>query len=406
MAATWTIFPRHHGTCETAGVAIARASVIVDTASPPLRRSPAGRLAVDDADDPSVLDAADRSLALGERRESLPHRRPHVELRAVGRVVRLRVAHDPAQRQDVAARDVAREVLDVLVRGRADELLGRAELDDRAVAHDRDAVAEAECLGEVVRDEHRRLADLALEAHDLVLHVAPDEGIERAERLVVEHDVRVRRERPCDADALLHAARQLVGELVRGVLQADELQHLVGTRAGARACHSLHLEPEGDVVDHAPVREQAEVLEDHRDGVAPQLAELGAIGGHHVVTDDLDLPAVGSIRRMSVRTSVDLPEPESPMTTNTSPGQTSSETSLTATTHPVFARSSARGRVGVRRADEPFAVRSEDLPDPLGADRRRARAVDAVLRCLESWLGGLRHARAADISLRAAQRPC
>ena len=32
------------------------------------------------------------------------------------------------------------------------------------------------------------------------------------------------------------------------------------------------------------------------------------------------LPAVGSISRISVRTSVDLPEPERPMTTNTSPG--------------------------------------------------------------------------------------
>ena len=32
------------------------------------------------------------------------------------------------------------------------------------------------------------------------------------------------------------------------------------------------------------------------------------------------------------------------MTTNTSPGQTSNETSRTATTHPVFSRSSPRGR--------------------------------------------------------------
>ena len=56
------------------------------------------------------------------------------------------------------------------------------------------------------------------------------------------------------------------------------------------------------------------------------------------------LPAVGSISRMSVRTSVDLPDPDSPMTTKTSPGQTSSDTSLTATTQPVFALCSARGR--------------------------------------------------------------
>jgi hypothetical protein len=51
-------------------------------------------------------------------------------------------------------------------------------------------------------------------------------------------------------------------------------------------------------------------------------------------------PAVGSISRISVRTSVDLPEPDRPMTTNTSPGQTSSETSRTAIVQPVFSRSS------------------------------------------------------------------
>ena len=54
------------------------------------------------------------------------------------------------------------------------------------------------------------------------------------------------------------------------------------------------------------------------------------------------MPAVGSISRISVRTRVDLPDPERPMTTNTSPGQTSRETSATAATQPVLARSSAR----------------------------------------------------------------
>ena len=138
-----------------------------------------------------------------------------------------------------------------------------------AVAHDRDPVAEAERLGEVVRDEDHRLARLLLEPADLVLHVAADERVERAERLVVEHHLRVDRERARDADALLHPARELVGELVRGVLEPDELQHLARPRLALRLRHALHLEPERDVVDHAPVGEQAEVLEHHRDLVPP-----------------------------------------------------------------------------------------------------------------------------------------
>ena len=45
--------------------------------------------------------------------------------------------------------------------GDADELLRRPELHDRAVAHDRDPVAEPERLRQVVRDEDHRLAGLA-----------------------------------------------------------------------------------------------------------------------------------------------------------------------------------------------------------------------------------------------------
>ena len=54
------------------------------------------------------------------------------------------------------------------------------------------------------------------------------------------------------------------------------------------------------------------------------------------------VPAVGSISRVSRRTSVDLPEPDRPITTNTSPGATSKETSRMPTTWPVFSCSSLR----------------------------------------------------------------
>jgi hypothetical protein len=97
------------------------------------------------------------------------------------------------------------------------------------------------------------------------------QGVERAERLVVEHHLRVDRERTREADALLHPARELVRELVRAVLQADELQHLGGACEPRILGDALHLQAERHVVDHSPVREQAEVLEDHRRRVPPQL---------------------------------------------------------------------------------------------------------------------------------------
>ena len=120
------------------------------------------------------------------------------------------------------------------------------------------------------------LPGLLLEPADLVLHVAADQRVERAERLVVEHHLGVGRERARDADPLLHAARELVGELVRDVLEADELEELPGAGDALVLRHPADLEPERDVVDHAAVREQAEVLEHHRDGVPAELAQLGA----------------------------------------------------------------------------------------------------------------------------------
>ena len=62
--------------------------------------------------------------------------------------------------------------------------------------------------------------------------------------------------------------------------------------------------------------------------------------------------------------------PDRPMTTKTSPGRTSSDTSRTAATQPVFSRSSPLREVGVRAADDPLRVRAEDLPHAVGADQR------------------------------------
>ena len=56
-------------------------------------------------------------------------------------------------------------------------------------------------------------------------------------------------------------------------------------------------------------------------------------------------PAVGSIKRVKQRTKVDLPDPDKPITTKTSPGATSKDTSLTAAVFPVFALNSERERL-------------------------------------------------------------
>ena len=71
---------------------------------------------------------------------------------------------------------------------------------------DGDEVAHLDRLVDVVGHEQDRLGDRLLEAQELVLEAVADDRVDRAERLVHEHDRRVRGERPGDADALPLAA--------------------------------------------------------------------------------------------------------------------------------------------------------------------------------------------------------
>src|SRR5918996_478558 len=407
IPATWTSFPRHQGRCATTGATLTRSATTdaMSVAPFPGDRGQDG-VAVDEPHDAAVLDAAHGLLASGEHGHGASNGGGDVESGAVRRFAGLGLAHDPAQRQHVAPRDVPREVLDILVRRRAHELLGRPELHDGPVPHDRDPVPEPERLREVVGDEQHRLARLLLQTADLVLHVAADQWVERAERLVVEHDLGVDGERARDADALLHPTRELVRELVRRVLQADELEDLARPLQPLCLRDALYLEPEGDVVDHPTVGEQAEVLEDHRDVMAPELAKLGLARRDHVVPRDLDR----SGRRL------DQPDQRAYEGRLPGAGEAHDDEHLA---RPDLDRHVADGHhaagllpqlaareAGVGRSDEALASRPEHLPDPLGANDGRSRPIDPALSRRDGDRARVVHAaaseftRAADISPR------
>ena len=70
-------------------------------------------------------------------------------------------------------------------------------------------------------------------------------------------------------------------------------------------------------------------------------------------------PALGSMSRISVRTSVDLPDPRQPMTTNTS-ARVDIERDISDGDHIAGRLAQlGSGELGVGRADHPVAVRSE-----------------------------------------------
>ena len=246
-------------------------------------------------------------------------------------------------RQHLAARHVADELAHVVVGGGADDLGRRPDLDEAAVLHDRDAVADLQGFVEVVRDEDDRLLEALLEAQHLVLHLAPDQRVERRERLVEDQHFGIDGERPREADALLHAAAQLVG--VRGLdrREPDDGEQL------ARAFVALTLSTP------CTSRPYATLSITVRCGKSPKCWKTIATFVRRSARScfasapstswpqSVIVPDVGSISLVTQRTSVDLPLPERPMTTKTSPRLTSNEMSRDATVQPVLAISSARG---------------------------------------------------------------
>ena len=107
-----------------------------------------------------------------------------------------------------------------------------------------------------MRDEHDRRARGGLDAQHLGLQRVARDGIECPERLVHQEDGRVRRERPCDADALLLAAREMAG-IARAIPLRIERQHFeqfgdAVADLGARPAEQLR--HGADILLHRPVR--------------------------------------------------------------------------------------------------------------------------------------------------------
>ena len=178
----------------------------------------------------------------------------------------------------------------------------RADLGEDAVLENRDPIADPERLVEVVRDEDDRLVKVLLEVDELVLHLGADQRIERREGLVHEEDLRVGAQRAGEADALLHAARELARILVLVAGETDRIDPARGLVAHDRALEAAHLQPVADVLDDRAVRHQAEALEDHAHLGAPEVHQRLGIELEHVLALDDDL----AVRR--VDQPVEMPD--------------------------------------------------------------------------------------------------
>ena len=221
-------------------------------------------------------------------RPRLLHRLAHPDHR---RLPEVDVAH-ALQRQPLEAAVGAHEVLHELVLGVGEQLGGRGVLGQlSALAQDGDVVAHLDGLVDVVGDEDDGLADLALEAQELVLEPLAVDRVDGPEGLVHEHQRRVDGKRPRHADALALPAGELGGVAVARVgRQRHQLEQLVHALGDAALVPAQQLGHGGDVVGHGEMREQADLL----NGVADVAAQLGGGAVLHALAVDEDV-ALGDV---------------------------------------------------------------------------------------------------------------
>ena len=99
-------------------------------------------------------------------------------------------------------------------------------------------------------------------------------AVEVARRLVGEDQRRIVDERARDRDALLLAARELVGVLLRARVEPHELEHLAHSSGPAGARHLLIAQRQLDVLVDVEVGDQVKALEDEAHVPAAELGEL------------------------------------------------------------------------------------------------------------------------------------
>lgn len=170
---------------------------------------------------------------------------------------------------DLERRRGRQECLGVGVTRRAEDLVGRALLEDRAEIHHHHPVGQASHRSEVVGDQQVAQAALALDPRQQVEHGAADRHVERRGRLVQDEDRRLDRERAGDGDALTlttaEAAGVAVHELRGETYLLEEPAHPGPSLGAVQVRVQAERLRHGVASGHPWIQRGQRVLEDHLD---------------------------------------------------------------------------------------------------------------------------------------------
>ena len=165
--------------------------------------------------------------------------------------------------------------------------------DDAAVIEHGDPVGDLADAGHVVGDRQGSGAKLLDAAADQIVDDIGHDRIEAGGRLVEEDDLGLAGDCPGEADALLHAARELGGEQIgRLGHETDAAQCLDGDLFGLGALDGVtgH-QAEGDVFPDRQAVEQSTALKQHAE-LAADLFDGAARGADHLGAIDADRASI------------------------------------------------------------------------------------------------------------------
>jgi hypothetical protein len=176
-----------------------------------------------------------------------------------------------------------------------------------ALGHHQHAIGEEQRLGHVVRDHDRGEASRSCSARIALPSWSRVTGSSAPNGSSISISRGSSRQRARHADALALTARQCAsgmrGDLARKI---DQVEQIGDAMPGLLL--AFQAQADRDILGDGHVREQADILEDIADPPRSTCAPRAV----HVLPSIAMLPASGAIRRLTVLSRVDLPDPELP----------------------------------------------------------------------------------------------
>ncbi len=197
---------------------------------------------------------------------------------------------------------------------------------------------------EIVRDEEIGDIEIALQIGEQIEDLRLHRNVKRRHRLVGDQQLRIEHQRARNRDALALPAGKHVRIAARMFgAQANFAQHVAHALA-ALLCAVLRVDDQRLFQDrlHGLARiERAIRILEHDLHFTAQVARLRGFGPTASRPSIRSVPAVGASIMVTMRASVDFPQPLSPTTASVRPGATSNEIPQTARSGKPECRNSA-----------------------------------------------------------------